>query len=132
MKHNVGIIWEDSGPTVLMRIVGQGGTNITQSDINTITYQVNNIDSADSTTATASSTGLTVSSVVYNTLQRDALWKNEDGEYIDDEGYNFKHALPASAFPVPSKLYHVKYRFTPASGEAWNDVVPIKVLSVVD
>ncbi len=106
-----GYVWEDCGATFLARIAGNSGLYITQATISAITCGV-----YDSSGQSVLAPSITVSSVVYDTLQRDDLWKI-DGVPIDDLGYNFRHAMSASAFPSGNTTYTVQYKFDPASGE---------------
>jgi hypothetical protein len=99
---------EDSSCEYMAR-VQQGGTDITQAGITSISYKV--FDTEDgSETATGT---LTVSNVVYDSLQTDDRWS------LDSNGYNFLHEPPASAFPEGGHTYQVEYLVTPASGQQW-------------
>ena len=107
-----GTVFEDSGASLMARVVDNDGTDITQSDITTIKYSVFDV----SDPGAASNTGLNVSDVVFDTLQTDARWTK------DSTGYNFRHDLPASALPEGDHVYRVEYKFTPASGEVFHVV----------
>ena len=104
--------------TLLARVVGYDGANITQSDISSATYAVWLLDEQDADSRTAVTghgvTALTVSDIIYNTLQTDSIWTK------DSTGYNFKHTVPIStnqAFAMAGREYLVEYKLTPASGE---------------
>lgn len=106
----VGDAFEDGGATLMARVTGWNAADIVQSDISSIHYSVYD---RTAETSVVSATALTVSAVVFNTLQTDARWS------VDSEGYNFRHTVPASALPNGDRLYRVEYKFTPASGEVF-------------
>lgn len=103
-------IFEDAGATLMARIVGNSGAPITQAGITSIACKV--IDLDGDTPATAVLTpSISVSAVISDTLQTtDTRWT------ADAMGYNFLHAMPATAFPSPRHRYVVQYTFTPTSG----------------
>lgn len=103
----VGPVFEDGGASVLARVYGPDGAAITQAAISTITCRV----TAKSSGASVATPTVTVADSVFDTLQDDALWED-----VDDVGYNFKHDLPATAFPTGGETYIVEYKFTPVSG----------------
>lgn len=106
-------IFEDSGVVLMAYLLGQDdGTAIKQADVSTITYEVWDITSTPS--RTTSETSLTVSSVIFDTLQTDARWK-EGGV-----GYNFGWTAPATLFPDGSKTYRVEIKFTPPAGQPYH------------
>lgn len=103
-----GEAFADSGATILARAYGTSGSYITQAAISSITCAVTDI-----TTGTAVSVitpSIVVSSVVFDTLQTGGMWTK------DSTGYNFRHALPATAFPDSGHVYQVVYTVTPSSG----------------
>jgi hypothetical protein len=117
-----GRFFEDGGATVLARVIGQAGSNITQASLSTITYA---IYAAETGTSVATGT-VTISSSVYDTLQTsDARWTH------DTTGYNFTHALTASNFASGDKRYRVEYKFTPVSGEVFWLVCELQALQVL-
>lgn len=101
------VIWEDSTPTFLARLkVSSSGslTNLTQSLTSSITYSVYQ-------RGTSIGTGtLTVSSVVFDTLQTGSLWT------VDSTGYNFRTELANTLFPTGNKEYRVEFKFTLSGG----------------
>ena len=107
---------------LLARIVNASGSYITQASLTAIKYMVRDIDGESSGTLTT----LTVSAVVFDTLQTGGAWD------ADSVGYNFATTIPASAFAWTPTLderdnqatrhFQVDVRFTPTSGEQW--VVP--------
>lgn len=79
-------IWEDERPTTVSRYVTPDGTNLVQGDASSVTLRVFDITNgvADSSTELAA-ISLTISSVIFNTLQTDGYWTR------DADGYNFRH-----------------------------------------
>ena len=107
-----GYVIEDGGATFLARINGNTGVAITQSLISSISVKVFDLDSDTPDTAVYSAS-VTVATSVFDTLQTDAIWTE------DTDGYNFKHAMPASAFAIGNHNYRIEYLFTPATGEVF-------------
>ena len=105
--------FEDNHITLMARVTDGDGVNITQSAISTITYTITNL----ATGTVGSPVSLTVSSVVFDSLQETALGGNRWTE--DATGYNFKHAIAGTNFAAPSTTYRVEHLFTPASGNAF-------------
>lgn len=110
--------YEDSPPSLMARVTGRTGANITQASLTSITLYGYNI--ANVASPVASGVALTVSSVVFDTLQTDARWTE------DDTGYNFRYDLPASYIATPGE-YLFEFVFDPTSGEnfvlVWNGYV---------
>lgn len=104
-----GTVFEDGGATFLARVVGNNAANITQATINGITYKVFDLTEIPGKLITSGT--LTVSDVVFDTLQTDSRWTK------DSTGYNFRHNMPPSAFPEGNRQYQVEYLFDPTSGE---------------
>lgn len=104
-----GTIWEDSGVTNLARIVGNSAVNVTQASLSSISYKV--FDLNTSTTEAVASGPLTISSVIFDTLQTDARWT------ADSTGYNFRHEVAASVFATARHRYRIEYLFTPTTGQ---------------
>src|SRR5262245_22566968 len=95
-------IFENSGCTVLSRVLGHNGEPIVRADISTITCKVRDLTSD---TAVASP-AVTVNSAAFNALQTDdPRWD------ADSEGFNFEHSLPASAFPTEHHDDAIQYTF---------------------
>ncbi len=107
--EDVVVVNEGSTCSLLARVTDTVGTVLTQSDISSIEYQ---IYPEDSTTAVVGATSLTVSSVIYDTLQTHAAWIK------DTTGYNFRHEVsgaalgdqPAITFD-PDVTYIVEHKF---------------------
>jgi len=104
---------EDTPHVCLARINGYGATPITKASIASITCKV--FDLSGATPDTASSTpAVVVSSAVYDALQTDDQWGDED-----ETGYNFAYTVPATSFPLGDHYYLIEFMFTPTSGEAF-------------
>jgi hypothetical protein len=112
-------VYEDSGASLLARITGHDGANVTQATFTSITYGVY-IKSTDDAVGSEGQT-VTVADVIFDTLQTNAtLWP------FGDAGYNFKHDLPAASFPTADTTYIVEYVFTPVTGAVWHETFEIK------
>lgn len=111
-KPTVGYVTEDGGAGFLARLVGNSAANVTQASLSSASVKVFDLDSDDPDTAVYTAT-LTISSVIFDALQTDDRWT------VDSTGYNFRHDMPASAFPTGSHNYRVEYKFTPTSGEVF-------------
>lgn len=105
----------ENNPVVLMdRIQGEDATDMQQADVTAISYRVFQYDTeANARTGTSgtevgTSASLTVSSVIFNTLQTDARWT------ADTEGYNFRFTLPGTRLPAGGKYYGVEVVVDPA------------------
>jgi hypothetical protein len=103
---NFQVVVEDSIFTIMARIHGDGA-NLVQADISSISYQ---IFYTDSDTAHTGETSLTVSTVVYDTLQTDARWT------VDSTGYNFRHDVSDGVLVDPERRYAFEYTITMTDG----------------
>ncbi len=112
---------EGSGALFLARVSIWDGSNAQQADVTSIAYALYDLDSTTPETAVGSG-ALTVSAVVFDTLQTDAVWTK------DSTGYNFKHAIPAADLANGGHRYRVVYTWVPASGENFTVVGEIDVL----
>jgi hypothetical protein len=113
-----GAAFKNGSATLMARIVGANGVNITQADIATISYSAFLLDdrNPDSRTPVTGHSAITlpVYQVVFNTLQNDATWT------VDSIGYNFRHVLDTAVHPVfavAGRRYLVEYALTPLSGQ---------------
>lgn len=109
-------IWEDDSPTFLARLMVDASNTLTaiqQSDLSSITYAV-----YYRTTEIGSGT-LTISSVVYNTLQTGTIWSR------DSTGFNMKVSLSSNLFPTGNREYRVEFTFTLAGGSKFHLVYDI-------
>ena len=100
-------VWEDSDCVCMARVVGIDADEITQADVSSIALKVFDEDAADPDTA-VSEASLTVSAVVFDTLQTDARWQ------VDTTGYNFRYTIPAAALATGDHTYTVEFVFTMA------------------
>jgi hypothetical protein len=114
-----GKVFKHGTITTLARVLGAANAPVVQTDIASISYTIYLLDSRDPDNWTPvtghSSVALTVSAVVFNTLQTDAAWTT------DAIGYNFRHEIDISvnqAFNAAGSKYLVEYRFVPNTGQA--------------
>ena len=106
------IIWE-GGDACLMARVTLNGANVTQDDLASIARKIFDLDGATPSTAVDEAVS-TIASVVFNTLQTDARWSE------DETGYNFRDTIGGAEFPEPNRTYRVEYKLVGAAGEiAW-------------
>lgn len=124
-----GVIWEDSGFTLLMRFENYAGQPAVQADITSIAYAAYNEDSATPDTALVSTTVATTD-VVFNTLQNDNRWRDRSGNKIDEIGYNFRHTISSTVPATASKLTAVEYLLTPTMGQPWYERFEIEVKAI--
>lgn len=112
-----GIVFKNGSATLMARVVGADAANITQLDIASGTYTIYLLDDQNVDTRTAvtghTAVALVIASVIFDTLQTDAIWT------VDDTGYNFKHVIPIAtvAFAIAGRAYLIEYTLTPNSGE---------------
>ena len=117
MKINKTTAFEDMGVTLMDRIQGNGGANITQASITSIAlkvYECGSEDEAEAASGTIVGTGSTLDKtvVVFDTLQTSAPWDI----IADSTGYNFRYNSVAADRPTGSKWHRYEIVFTPASG----------------
>jgi hypothetical protein len=113
-----GTAFKNGSVTLLARVVGANGENITQGDLSAVAYTVFLLDdqNPDNRTPVAAhaDSPLVVAGVIFNTLQIDSTWT------LDAVGYNFRHVLDVSAHPafaVAGRRYLIEYELTPAVGQ---------------
>jgi hypothetical protein len=90
-----GFVYEDSTFDVMARFEVDG-SNATQSDCSSITMKAWKTTDFDNTVLSAA---LTVSSVVFDTLQTDGRWS------VDSTGYNFRYSVADTICTVAGALY---------------------------
>lgn len=132
-KVTLGNVVLRSGVTLMARVRGGDGALLTRAALSSVTYIVTSevvtttaADGTTTTTTTQSAVTLTISSVVFNSLQQaDPRWTADsesepgpDGEW----GYNFAATLPATAFTEDGATYQVDVVFTPVTGQPWRCV----------
>lgn len=88
---------------LMARIVGVNGNNLTQAVTLSVAYR---IFTKDRSTPEVTGT-LTVSAVIFDTLQTDDWDTNKDSS-----GYNFRWDVPGSLVPVENKDYFALLTFT--------------------
>lgn len=124
-----GIVTAGSGVTIMARIRGVNGSLITQASLSTITYAIRDLTDG----ATDSTGSLTISSVVFDSLQQASdRWtiSSADTPHQKDKsyGYNFLAEFAASLFTdfdvgaaspydVTPHVFEIDIKFTPASGQ---------------
>jgi hypothetical protein len=111
-----------SGVSLMDRVQGNAGTNITQASISTISYSVyryatrDDAEAAQDGTEVVAATSLTVSAVVYDTLQTSSPWSSTQ----DSTGYNFRYNSVAADRPAVdgggTYWHRFDVLFTPPSG----------------
>jgi hypothetical protein len=113
-----GTAFKHGSLTLLARVVGKDGVNIVQADIASVSYSVYLLDDQDADGRAAveghGDVSLSVSEVIFNTLQNDPLWT------VDETGYNFRHVLDVTehqAFTVAGRRFLVEFVLTPYSGQ---------------
>lgn len=114
-----GTVYAGAEQTFLARVEDVAGAAIVQADVASAEYTIRAYNPLNPNATPVEVTGhtaeaLTVSAVVFDTLQTDAPW-SEDGT-----GYNFRFTPDQAidvAFATPGRLYRVEVELTPtASG----------------
>lgn len=114
--HVMSAVPESSTTVFMARVYGTDAALLTQADLTSVVLTVR--DKADSAVNIgASPYTLTIASVVFDTLQTDALWTE------DSTGYNFKYVTLAAQIPDGALTYRFEYVFTTTSSE----VIPLIV-----
>lgn len=113
-----GTVFKNGSCTLLARVVGADGRPIVRADVASAQYTVYLLDETDADAgmpvAGHVDVSLEVAGLLYDALQKDALWD------VDDVGYNFKHMLDVSAHPAfaaAGSTYRIVFELTPASGQ---------------
>lgn len=124
--------FEDAGISLMDRVQGNGGTNITQAAITSISYSVYEYTSKDAATQGSGGTlivgpsSLTVSAVVFDTLQTAAPWDST----ADSTGYNFRYNSVAADRPTGDRWHRYEIAFVPASGANFKVVWVVHTLPI--
>ena len=115
-----GWVLEDTDFSLMARVAGVDGDDIVQGDLASIAYAITGAD------GTSVGTGsLTVSEVVFDTLQTDARWS------VDSTGYNFRWDVDVSAEGLVSPgTYTFEVAFTAATGEVYHAVWLVHVKGI--
>ena len=102
-----GIVYEDSTFSVMSRFTVDGA-NATQSDCSSITMKAWDVDDYDTPVLDAT---LTVSAVVYDTLQTDGRWS------VDATGYNFRYDVADTVCTTAGTQYRFEAVVTTSGGK---------------
>ncbi len=113
-----GVVFANASATLLARMVGHDGQPLVPAAVSAIRYSVYILGPGDpylrTPVAGHQEVTLAPAQVLFASLQQDLLWD------VDEEGYNFRHAVDVSqqpAFPTPGRHYLVEYRLTPVTGQ---------------
>lgn len=104
--------FEDSGGSLMARVVGPDAATVTSTMLSGITYSV--YDTAEPSTSLVNASTLTIANVIYDTLQTDARWTR------DATGYNFRYDAQSTELPAGKKKYRFEFRFAPVSGQPFH------------
>lgn len=111
------VCWEDAGLTIMARVLGNAGTAVTQASLTGIAFKAFDLATG---AQVGSTTALTVSAVVFDTLQDD----DDDPRWtLDSTGFNFLYTVPATFFPTGDQKYLLEFVFDPVSGDNFPLVV---------
>ena len=125
-----GLVIANSGVTCMARLCGAGGALVTQASISSIGYAIRDLTDGE----TDSASTLTVSSVIYDSLQQtDPRWTKDSAIALGKDGrwgYNFLNTFAATLFTdfdmdattkiVTPHKFQVNIWFTPASGQKFH------------
>ena len=113
-----GKVFRHGSALLMARVVNASGQTLNQASVSALEYTVYELttDNPSGLVAVTGHTGvvLTVSDVIYDSLQNNDAWT------VDTEGYNFRHELDVStneAFSEAGKVYQVRYELTPITGQ---------------
>lgn len=113
-KIITGKIVEDSGATVLARVLAADGDLLTAADVSSITYSVYEVSAAGVATVVSghNAVSLTPADIISAavTSTTDARWT------YTGAGYNWKHSLAYTAFPTPGVTYRYEARVIETGG----------------
>jgi hypothetical protein len=136
-KHIYGTVKKGGTTALVARVVGTDGNPLEQANFAGDTssssgaqcdppasysvFLLNDQDEDDRTVVSGhDANAINVSDVIFDTLQTDNFWENDDGEQIDATGYNFRHTpdiCPNPAFAIAGRHYLVEYRLQTLYGE---------------
>ena len=113
-----GVVFKSGSAILLARVVGADGHLLLRANLASARYTLYQLEDHDPDAAAPvsghSNVSVPVASLVYDSLQKDALWD------VDDVGYNFKHVLDVSshpAFPTAGRNYRVVFTLAPTGGQ---------------
>jgi hypothetical protein len=117
----VGKFSEDGSATLLGRVTARDGTGtqmasgrnlLKQADLSSISISIFDLSSDTPTTAVSGPTVLTISSVIFDTLQ--TTWD------VDSIGFNFKTDIASTVFSTGDHVYRAIVKWTTTgSTVAW-------------
>lgn len=109
--------FEDAPVALMDRVRNLSHAYITQASLTSVTYKVYACNTKDDVIAANGTIGasgtLTVSTVVYDTLQTAAPWTK------DATGYNLRYDSPGTDRPTGGLWYRYEILITPTSGGAF-------------
>jgi len=124
LRMGKAFIYEDGGADFMARVIDPSdGARSVQGDITGITYAVFDLN-GEEITKPVSSGSLTVSSVIFNSLQTDSRWT------VDSTGYNFRDIRTPADFPIGGHTYRVEYLFNPSAAGTQDFFVCFEVTTV--
>lgn len=100
--------------SLMARVAGNNAVNIAQASVSAITYSV--VDKRSGSTIVGATSTLSKTVVVFDTLQTDGRWVDQNGNAIDSTGYNFRYDLPPAQTPTRGRTYRVEILITPTTG----------------
>ena len=113
-----GKVYRHGTAVFMARLVTASGQVINQASVSALEYTIYELtmDDPSGLIPVTGHTGvsLTISEVIFDTLQDDDAWA------VDSVGYNFRHELDVSAneaFTEAGKVYQVRYELTPVTGQ---------------
>lgn len=124
-----GTVFRRDTVTNMARLVGANGAYVTQAQFGgdesssgecgvPVGYSIYLLDDQDADARTEiaghQNVGLDPADVIFDALQTDDLWEE------DDTGYNFRHRVPVNEYPafeIAGRRYLVEYVFCPLDGE---------------
>lgn len=104
-----GSVQEAQGFTALARVVKGSGAALVQADVSSVARRIFDPASTTPTTPIEGPTALTVSAVIFDTLQTDGYWT------LDSTGYNFRDTYAGALLAEGGRTYRVEYTITTAS-----------------
>lgn len=110
-----GKIFEDQSPALLARVLAGDGSYLVQADVNTVKYEVWDLDASPAAKVTGGT--LSKASVIFDTLELDYHWSEE----VDQTGYNVRWVCPGTNFPTAGKTYRVTIMITDTGG----NIIPL-------
>lgn len=107
-----GEFLESSGAVLIARVWDEDGTDVVQADISSIVgYGYKLVNGVWTVLSGYNGVSLTVSDVVFNTLQAAPAW--DPG----GSGYNLRIVIPYTLFDTPGTQYRFNHKLVPVSGQ---------------